>query len=202
MSSIVRNPTTVAAVTAGQTRDIWNITEHSESSKSSEESLKQNDKMLMIRPATPYRNKIVNSERNNPAFVDHVSLGSSDDVFTPEGLPHHKYSFDDCDIHLDLREKLRRSSTSTRRKWSMSSPQLSRSVFVVEDENRLKDKPLGIALDDLKCNSKSKIGGFNVSKIFKNRRSLNRSFSDEGGVSTENIHTAERNGVVRGSCGS
>ncbi|CAH0554656.1 unnamed protein product [Brassicogethes aeneus] len=191
LSSIVKNPTSVAAATAGQNRDIWNITEHSESSKSSEDSIKQTDKMIMIRPATPFRSKIINE--NNSAFI-HLEC---DDVFLDDTLPFHNTSLENFDIDIDLSDKIIRKTqiqSIPMRKLSLSSPQLSRNLFIVESERK--------TIEDFKYTSRIKVSPFKVTNIFKKGR-LHRSLSDEGNASSENLHRKCKNGVAtRGSCGS
>ncbi|KAJ8954807.1 hypothetical protein NQ314_007018 [Rhamnusium bicolor] len=191
ISTIVKNSATVAAAATGElNRNIWNISEHSASSSDSLKSIDSctQDKILMIRPATPYRPRKLSEI--NPAFmVTSCRDDESDDGFNEEEtLPYHDYTLDNCELDTCLSDKTKKPRIvppSYKKSLSTSSPQLSRGLFFVEnDVNREKDKtvsfslheskrPIGISLSD---DYSRKIGNFNLSpfrvvnNIFKNKK--------------------------------
>ncbi|VEN44315.1 unnamed protein product [Callosobruchus maculatus] len=191
-STIVKSSTAVVAATAGKANDnaIWNISEHSICSSS--ESVKSqgsanHERLLMIRPATPFRPKKL-SEINS-AYVSTTFGEDSDDGFNEEEtLPYHDYSLDDYRFNVfTSKSKTPKITSFSDRTFSNSSPQLSRSLFFVENSN-CKNTTTDVISNDEKT---TKSGSFNMSpfkivNVFHKRR-LNRSLSDSGNISTKGI---------------
>ncbi|KAJ8937213.1 hypothetical protein NQ318_006634 [Aromia moschata] len=146
MASAMHNPVSVAtaAVNQGQ-RDLWNVIENSVSSSDSVKSADScnQDKVLMIRPATPYRPR--NVSEVNPAYMIATRDEESDDGFNEEEtLPYHDFIMEEREIETCLSERVKRCNNvlSSRRKQnggrkrrslSTSSPQLSKGLFFVEN---------------------------------------------------------------------
>lgn len=175
-------------------RTIWNISEHSNSSSDSLKSIGScaQDKVLMIRPATPYRPRTV-SEINPAYLVANSVCDDSDDGFNEEEtLPYHDYAFEDCELETCLSDRAKRLQIvpgGYKRSLSTSSPQLSRGVFFVEaGVNQENDKTVSFSLHEPKrlSDDSRKTSNFTLSPlvvvngIFKGRKELNRSLSDGG----------------------
>ncbi|CAH1996647.1 unnamed protein product [Acanthoscelides obtectus] len=195
-STIVKASTTVAAATAGKAnnRAIWNISEHSASSSS--ESVKSNgttnhERLLMIRPATPFRPRKL-SEINS-AYVSTMFGEDSDDGFNEEEtLPYHDYSLDDYHFNVFVsKSRTPKIISHSDRTYSNSSPQLSKSLFFVEASSCRNTMTELVDKDD----ETTKSGSFNLSpfkivNVFHKRR-LNRSLSDSGSFCTKSIRNNE-----------
>lgn len=183
ISTIVKSSTAVAAATTGDiSRTIWKISENSASSSS--DSVKSagsgnHDKALMIRPATPYRPRIV-GENYAYSPTDYPDDESDDGFNEDETLPNPDYGFGQCIDRIVY-------SKSCDKTLSTSSPQLSRGFFCVEDEIKKGNyQPAGHGSDSLGLSP------------FKARKQLNRSLSDTGNFC---VKTTSMNGVVH-SCAS
>ncbi|KAJ8975443.1 hypothetical protein NQ317_000690 [Molorchus minor] len=189
MSVIVKKTTDVASATAGEVNGgIWNISENSASSSDSMKSLDSHiqEKILMIRPATPYRPR--NLSEINPVYMITTCEDESDDGFNEEEtLPR---------VRMRDSKNQKIVSRNTKR-FSFSSPQISDELFVVEDnvdkENnktvslslREPKKTLGLSVSD-RC-SRSFPCPFKVVNILRSKKELCRSLSDGGSVSLKSF---------------
>ncbi|KAJ8917732.1 hypothetical protein NQ315_005181 [Exocentrus adspersus] len=195
----VNKPVVVDAV-GDVKRAIWNISEHSNSSSVSSKSLEScsQDKILMIRPATPYRPR--NISEINPSYMI-TSLGpndSDDDFNEDEVLPSQSYVLENCEMETCLSDDSNKHqivSDSSNRSRSTSSPQLSRGLFFVECSfNPENDKTVSFNLyesnnrpirDAYSKETNVNLSPFRmVNDIFRGGKVLNRSVSDGGNVAT------------------
>ncbi|XP_050310732.1 histamine H2 receptor [Anthonomus grandis grandis] len=179
---IVKSSAMLASVPAGKLDgSIWNIAEDSgrDSAASSQDSLKEldcgrQDVMLMLRPATPYKQNLL-KEVNNRAYADSSSLDDSEDTFIRDCMNCYKNTEETCLSNVMVKSQ----ETSPKRveNYSNSSPQLSRGLFLVEGESRKQTK------NHLCVNNSPKhvhkLSPYKiVSGLFRNKRKLNRSLSD------------------------
>ncbi|KAG5881032.1 hypothetical protein JTB14_006824 [Gonioctena quinquepunctata] len=184
ISTIVKTSAVVAAATTGEmNRTIWNIAEHSESSSDSSKSLDScNHEKSLIRPATPYRPRIM-SELNS-SYKMCLDDESDNGFNEEETLPYRDYELEtSLGSRLGTPEKL---PPGYKRHLSNSSPQLSRGLYFVESDSEnyktvssLRNEPKNNASDSSpKKTSNFKLSTLQVVKLFK--KPLNRSLSDSG----------------------
>ncbi|EFA10295.2 hypothetical protein TcasGA2_TC012510 [Tribolium castaneum] len=183
---------TIVAATAGEppNREMWNIPE---ASSNSSDSLKHhNEKISIVRPETPYcvkPNSLVNQ-----GYVETSSL-DDDDVFIDETFPFNEFNYDELDTNLT--EKLKREVQV--KTLSNSSPQLSRNLFLVEDNCKTQFmRSCSLVENELKANRITSP----FREMFKKKPKLGRSLSDEGTTSNESIQRKPNGNVIRSSCGS
>ena len=189
---------TIAVASAETNRHIWTLPE---GSSDSSDSLKHNEKVSIVRPATPYRPHQTNDvSQINPSYVESSSVDEeSDDVFIDDSLPFTEFKHD---LETNLTDKIKNELkiVSETKPLSNSSPQLSRGLFFVESDVR---KPFARSYSSMDGGELKKIqkSPFRA-RIFKNRPKLGRSLSDEGTTSNESMARKSNVTVPRSSCGS
>lgn len=185
ISRLVKNSANVVAATAGDAhnKDIWNIPEDSVSSNDTLKNLH-----AMTRPATPY----YTVKSINHGYLD-TSSADSDNI----SIVHKRGTFNE----FVGREKVYKTKC-------VSSPQLSKNLFTVHNYKNNK-RPVVRSMSLLE---KKYINGeysnerehfFSTSKvvqIFKERKTLSKSLSDEGHISS--LSAKSNNSGTRNSLSS